>query len=94
MVFQKSAKIVRSARHSCYEKYHVVNIEDLLQVGRWAILAAPCGGHVTDVQVSKRRLLDEASGREAWRGTTVTVVIRYRVSARWLASQKTHDDLA
>ena len=37
------------------------------------------GGYVTDVQVSKRRLLDEASGREVPAGTTVTVVIRYRV---------------
>jgi len=37
------------------------------------------GGYVTDVQVSKRRLLDEASGREVLAGTTVTVVIRYRI---------------
>jgi hypothetical protein len=37
------------------------------------------GGYVTDVQVSKRRLLDEASGREVPAGTTVTVVIRYRI---------------
>lgn len=37
------------------------------------------GGYVTDVQVSKRRLLDEASGREVLAGTAVTVVIRYRI---------------
>ena len=37
------------------------------------------GGYVTDVQVSKRRLLDEASGFEVPAGTTVTVVIRYRL---------------
>lgn len=37
------------------------------------------GGYVTDVQVSKRRLLDEASGLEVPAGTTVTVVIRYRM---------------
>ena len=37
------------------------------------------GGYVTDVQVSKRRLLDEASGCEVPAGTTVTIVIRYRL---------------
>jgi hypothetical protein len=37
------------------------------------------GGYVTDVHVSKRRLLDEASGREVLAGTTVTVVVRYRI---------------
>lgn len=37
------------------------------------------GGYVTDVHVSKRRLLDEASGLEVPAGTTVTVVIRYRM---------------
>ena len=58
-------------------KYHVVNIEDL----RWLLghTGGFCGGYVTDVQVSKRRLLDEASGREVLAGTTVTVVIRYRI---------------
>jgi hypothetical protein len=45
----------------------------------WVIPAGFCGGYVTDVQVSKRRLLDEASGREVPAGTTVTVVIRYRI---------------
>ncbi|MEO5863900.1 MAG: hypothetical protein ABIQ79_02530, partial [Nitrospiraceae bacterium] len=58
-------------------KYHVVNIEDL----RWLLghTGGFRGGYVTDVQVSKRRLLDEASGREVPAGTTVTVVIRYRI---------------
>ena len=58
-------------------KYHVVNIEDV----RWLLghTGGFCGGYVTDVQVSKRRLLDEASGREVLAGTTVTVVIRYRI---------------
>jgi len=58
-------------------KYHVVNIEDL----RWLLghTGGFRGGYVTDVQVSKRRLLDEASGREGPAGTTVTVVIRYRI---------------
>ena len=37
------------------------------------------GGYVTDVQVAKRRLLDEASGLEVPAGTTVTVVVRYRM---------------
>jgi hypothetical protein len=37
------------------------------------------GGYVTDVHVSKRRLLDEASSLEVLAGTTVTVVIRYRM---------------
>ena len=58
-------------------KYQVVNIEDL----RWLLghTGGFLGGYVTDVQVSKRRLLDEASGREVLAGTTVTVVIRYRI---------------
>jgi hypothetical protein len=57
-------------------KCRVVNIEDL----RWLLghTGGFRGGYVTDVQVSKRRLLDEASGREVPAGTTVTVVIRYR----------------
>src|SRR4026208_95915 len=58
-------------------KYHVVNIEDL----RWLLghTGGFGGGYVTDVQVSKRRLLDEASGREVPAGTTMTVVIRYHI---------------
>jgi hypothetical protein len=58
-------------------KYQIVNIEDV----RWLIghTGGFRGGYVTDVQVSKRRLLDEASGREVPAGTTVTVVIRYQI---------------
>lgn len=58
-------------------KCQIVNIEDL----RWLLghTGGFRGGYVTDVQVSKRRLLDEASGREVPVGTTVTVVIRYRI---------------
>jgi len=58
-------------------KHQVVNIEDV----RWMLghTGGFCGGYVTDVQVSKRRLLDEASGREVLAGTTVMVVIRYRI---------------
>jgi hypothetical protein len=37
------------------------------------------GGYVTDVQMSKRRLYDEGSGREVLADTVVTVVIRYRI---------------
>lgn len=36
-------------------------------------------GYVTDVQMSKRRLFDEESGREVPAGTTVSVTIRYQV---------------
>jgi len=58
-------------------KYQIVTIDDV----RWLLghTGGFRGGYVTDVQVSKRRLLDEASGREVPAGTTVTVVIRYRV---------------
>jgi hypothetical protein len=58
-------------------KAPITNIEDL----RWLLgrTGGFRGGYVTDVQVSKRRLLDEASGREVLAGTTVTVVIRYRI---------------
>jgi hypothetical protein len=37
------------------------------------------GGYVTDVQMSKRRLYDEGSGREVLTDTVVTVVIRYSI---------------
>jgi hypothetical protein len=58
-------------------KYQIVTIEDV----RWLLghTGGFRGGYVTDVHVSKRRLLDEASGREVPAGTTVTVVIRYRI---------------
>lgn len=35
------------------------------------------GGYITDLQMSKKRLLDERSGREFLVGTTVGIVIRY-----------------
>ena len=58
-------------------KTPIKNVEDL----RWLLgyTGGFRGGYVTDVQVAKRRLLDEASGREVLAGTTVTVVIRYRI---------------
>jgi hypothetical protein len=37
------------------------------------------GGYVTDVQMSKRRLYDEGSGRDVLTDTIVSVVIRYRI---------------
>jgi len=36
-------------------------------------------GYVTDIQISKRRLFDEGSGREVPAGTTISVTIRYEV---------------
>src|ERR1051325_8893628 len=58
-------------------KYQIGTMEDL----RWLLghTGGFRGGYVTDVQVSKRRVLDEASGREVLAGTTVTVVIRYHI---------------
>jgi hypothetical protein len=58
-------------------KHLIVSKEDL----RWLMghTGGFRGGYVTEVLVSKRRLLDEASGREVPAGTTVTVVIRYRM---------------
>jgi hypothetical protein len=38
------------------------------------------GGYITDVQMSKRRILDEDTGRDLLVGTTVTVVVRYCVN--------------
>lgn len=55
----------------------IKTVEDL----RW--LMAHTGGfrsgYVTDVQMSKRRLFDEESGREVPAGTIVSVTIRYQV---------------
>mgnify|MGYP001791824807 FL=1 len=47
-------------------KCHIVNIEDL----RWLLghTGGFRGGYVPDVQVSKRRLLDEAPGRDVRAG--------------------------
>lgn len=58
-------------------QHQIKTAEDL----RWLI--AHTGGfrsgYVTDVQMSKRRLFDEESGREVPAGTTVSVTIRYQV---------------
>ena len=58
-------------------QHQIKTVEDL----RWLI--AHTGGfrsgYVTDVQMSKRRLFDEESGREVPAGTTVSVTIRYQV---------------
>jgi hypothetical protein len=58
-------------------KHPIKSKEDL----RWLLghTGGFCGGYVTDVQMSKRRLYDEGSGREVLADTVVTVVIRYRV---------------
>lgn len=55
----------------------IKNADDL----RWLIghTGGFRGGYVTDVHMAKRRLLDEATGREVLADTTVTVVIRYQV---------------
>src|SRR5215467_1860749 len=37
------------------------------------------GGYVTDVQMSKRRLYDEGSGRNVLTETIVLVIIRYQI---------------
>ena len=57
---------------------HVItNAEDL----RWLIAHTGGfrGGYVTDVQMSKRRLFDEETGRDLLAGTAVSVVIRYQL---------------
>lgn len=58
-------------------RHTIKTVEDL----RWLI--AHTGGfrsgYVTDVQMSKRRLFDEETGREVPAGTTVSVTIRYQV---------------
>src|SRR6478735_670556 len=53
----------------------IKDVEDL----RWLLghTGGFRGGYVTDVQMSKRRLFDEGSGREVLADTVVTVVIRY-----------------
>jgi hypothetical protein len=38
------------------------------------------GGYIIDVQMSKKRMFDEDSGRDVLVGTTVTVVVRYGVN--------------
>ncbi|HEX5544054.1 MAG TPA: hypothetical protein VFX10_01090 [Nitrospira sp.] len=58
-------------------KHSLKNAEDL----RWLIehTGGFRSGYVTDVQMSKRRLFDEGSGREMPVGTTVSVAIRYEI---------------
>ena len=53
----------------------IKDVEDL----RWLLghTGGFRGGYVTDVQMSKRRLFDEGSGRDVLADTVVTVVIRY-----------------
>jgi hypothetical protein len=48
---------------------------------RWLIMHTGGfrSGFVTDVQLSKRRLFDEESGRDVLAGTTVSITIRYQV---------------
>lgn len=57
--------------------HSIKTVEDL----RWLI--AHTGGfrsgYVTDVQMSKRRLFDEETGRDVLADTTVTVTIRYQL---------------
>ena len=70
-------------------KTPIKNVEDL----RWLLghTGGFRGGYVTDVQVTKRRLLDEASGREVLAGTTVTVAIRYRIRQMARVAERTDD---
>jgi hypothetical protein len=58
-------------------QHHIKTTEDL----RWLIghTGGFRSGYVTDVQMSKRRLFDEESGRDVPAGTTVSVTIRYQV---------------
>lgn len=58
-------------------KHSIKSAEDL----RWLIghTGGFRSGYVTDVQMSKRHLFDEGSGREVPAGTTVSVTIRYEM---------------
>lgn len=58
-------------------KQPIKTLEDL----RWLIAHTGGfrGGYVTDVQMSKRRLFDEETGRDVLADTTVSVTIRYPV---------------
>jgi hypothetical protein len=55
----------------------IKDVEDL----RWLLghTGGFRGGYVTDVQMAKRRLFDEGSGRDVLADTLVTVVIRYNL---------------
>ena len=64
-------------RHAEMVRHSIRSIEDL----RW--LMAHTGGfrsgYVTDVQMSKRRLFDEETGRDVLADTTVSLTIRYQL---------------
>lgn len=64
-------------RYNFTMQHHIKTVDDL----RWFITHTGGfrSGYVTDVQMSKRRLFDEESGREVPAGTTVSVTIRYQV---------------
>ncbi|MBI3604315.1 MAG: hypothetical protein HY205_07720 [Nitrospirae bacterium] len=47
------------------------------------------GGQVVDVHIHKRRLLDEATGREVPAGTVITAVIRYDAAVRGIGEHHT-----
>lgn len=66
-----------SLRYNRIVTVSIKNTEDL----RWLIghTGGFRSGYVTDVQISKRRLFDEGSGREVLAGTTVSVTIRYEI---------------
>ena len=55
--------------------HSIKTVDDL----RWFLsrTAGFRGGHITDVHLSKRRIFDEASGREMMAGSMATVVVRY-----------------
>ncbi len=64
-------------RYNPSMQHQIKTAEDL----RWLIghTGGFRSGYVTDVQLSKRRLFDEESGRDIPAGTTVSITIRYQV---------------
>ena len=58
-------------------QFTIKDVEDL----RWLLghTGGFRGGYVTNVQMAKRRLFDEGSGREVLADTVVTVVVRYHL---------------
>lgn len=58
-------------------KHTIKSADDL----RWLIghTGGFRGGYVTDVQMSKRRLFDEETGRDVLADTTVAITIRYQI---------------
>lgn len=79
IVMDALAKLVLSSGlgYNRIVQHSIRNVEDL----RWLIghTGGFRSGYVTDVQISKRRLFDEGSGREVPAGTTVSVTIRYEI---------------